>query len=295
MGTYKLRGKFNQMQEKILSNVLAIVPTADFADSYLTETPLKYIRLRCKIRLAHEKLSCWSGDNMELTFLAEDVLTFFEELMLLNGTFDGQTQVGLKNNYKYQLECALNLIYVPSDIYRKWLPGEIYEGNGFTLEIVPGLGLLATGKVRLDLNLQEVAVRVSRVMQDAGLPVVCINGRYFYTGKPIWTYAEAGEVTADIKDGWLVSRRDDRYFLCWENSPSCMKLFPQAYRPSKILARSEECIPFIKVNGQDMQGSIQQSLQGGAKFITFESSSGKIIKFTNGTKRICSSGFQSKR
>ena len=33
-----------------------------------------------------------------------------------------------------------------------------------------------------------------------------------------------------------------------------------------------------KVNGQDMQGSIQQSLQGGAKFITFESSSGKIIK-----------------
>ena len=84
MGTYKLRGEFNQMQEKILSNVLAIVPTADFADSYLTETPLKYIRLRCKIRLAHEKLSCCSGDNMKLTFLAEDVLTFFEELMLLN-------------------------------------------------------------------------------------------------------------------------------------------------------------------------------------------------------------------
>ena len=40
-----------------------------------------------------------------------------------------------------------------------------------SIEIVPGLGLLATGKVRLDLNLQEVDVRVSRVMQDASLPV----------------------------------------------------------------------------------------------------------------------------
>lgn len=33
-----------------------------------------------------------------------------------------------------------------------------------------------------------------------------------------------------------------------------------------------------QVNGQDMQGSIEQALQGGAKFITFESSSSKIIK-----------------
>ena len=60
------------------------------------------------------------------------------------------------------------------------------------------------------------------IMED-GFPDVSvrINGvRYFYPhahmGKPIWAYAQPGEITADIKDGWIVGRQRGIYMLAWE-------------------------------------------------------------------------------
>ena len=100
--------------------------------------------------------------------------------------------------------------------------GDVYEGEGFSLKIVPH-GLLARGKVRLKLNLKEVEERVFKLMLEDGFSDVSvrINGvRYFdphaHMGKPTWAYAQPGETTADIKDGWIVARQSGMYMLAWE-------------------------------------------------------------------------------
>ena len=237
MGVYKLALRFYQMEEKILSNVRKLIPRGDFADSYVCNTPLKYIRLRIKIRLAHAKMvprKSWLSGSIEvdlkwilqLAFNADEVITLFEEFLLESGNWDDRTQRALILNHRYLIKCArmLREYYTQQaePTYRGWKLGDVYQGDGFTLEIVP-YGLLAKGKVRLKLNLQEVEERVFKLMLEEGFPDVSVimNGvRYFdplaHQGKPIWAFAHPGDITADIKDGWLVSREDGRYFLAWE-------------------------------------------------------------------------------
>ena len=237
MGVYKLALRFYQMEGKILSNVRKLIPRADFADSYVCDTPLKYIRLRIKIRLAYEKMvprkSWLSGHSevdlkwiLQLGFNVDEVVTLFEEFLLESGNWNDRTQRALILNHRYLIECARNLLHyyasVTEPTYRGWKLGDVYQGDGFTLKIMP-FGLLAKGKVRLKLNLQDVEERVYKLMLEDGFPDVSVrlNGvTYFdplaHQGKPIWAYVQPGEITADIKDGWLTSREDGRYILAWE-------------------------------------------------------------------------------
>ena len=108
------------MEKKILSNVHTLIPRADFADSYVCDTPLKYIRLRCKLRLAYEKMiprkSWLSGDPefdlkwmLKLAFNADNVITLFEEFLLESHNWDDRTQDALVRNHKYLLKCARRL------------------------------------------------------------------------------------------------------------------------------------------------------------------------------------------
>ena len=106
-------------------------------------------------------------------------------------------------------------------MYRDWKPGDIYIGKGFTLEIVPGLGLLAKGQVQLKLNLHPIDDRVFQLMLETGLKdvSVCIGGNLYFDplpqgGLPIWKFAQPGNITADIKTGMmLVSNQKGRYFF----------------------------------------------------------------------------------
>ena len=178
MGVYIKRGESNQMEKKILSNVHALIPRPDFADSYVCDTPLKYIRLRIRIRLAYENMiprrSWLSGDPefdlkwmLKLAFNADKVITLFEQFLLESHNWDDRTQDALVRNHKYLIKCArmLREYMRTTEPSRDWKLGDVYKGDGFTLEIVPS-GLLANGKVRLKLNLQEVEERVYKFMLE---------------------------------------------------------------------------------------------------------------------------------
>ena len=225
MGVYKLALRFNQMEGKILSNVHALIPRPDFADSYVCDTPLKYIRLRIRIRLAYENMiprrSWLSGDPefdlkwmLKLAFNADEVITLFEEF-LLSGNWDDRTRRRSCMS-QISIKCARMLReYAYHRAISDWKLGDVYKGMGS----LGGCAIrsTATGKVRLKMNLQEVEERVYKLMLEDGFPGVSvrINGvRYFdpHMGKPIWAYAQPGEIT-DIKDGWLVGRQVA--FTCW--------------------------------------------------------------------------------
>ena len=184
------------MDDIIRSNVLVILPTADFV--YSLAPPKKYIPLKTNIRLAHRRLypqKSWLSKDykvdlkstLNLTFAAEEVLTLFRDFLYLIGKKD-RTKQALERNNGYQLQCARKLLEYYrskctwSDMYRDWKPGDIYKGKGFTLKIVPGLGLLAKGKVQLKLNLQRVDDRVFQLMLKTGLKDVslCMGGILYF-------------------------------------------------------------------------------------------------------------------
>ena len=120
-----------KMEDKIRANVLAIVPTPEFPGTFVR----KYVRLQCQIKVAHKRLyppKSWLDWNKEtqlkgavaLTFVAEEVLTRFEELLYLHGKLDDRTQQALERNHAFQLECALNLrnFYASKCAREVWKP-----------------------------------------------------------------------------------------------------------------------------------------------------------------------------
>lgn len=225
------------MEDQIRANVLQILPTADFI--YSLAHPRKCTSLKTKIRLAHQRLfpqKSWLSTDYEvdlkstidLSFTAEDILIMFRQFLYLIGKPD-RTKEALDSNHEYQLKSARKLLdYYRSNcscsnMYRDWKPGDMYHGKGFTLTIMPGLGLLANGKVQLMLNLQQVDNRVFQLMLETGLKnaSLCIGGNLYFDplaqgGMPVWKFAQPGSITADIKSNMLISRQKGRYFLSFE-------------------------------------------------------------------------------